>query len=155
MRIFACLAFLLATGLGLSACKSSRANAKGGVLFPARVTGAGEEDIGSSAVGTMKMGDGQRLVFDLQRTPIANGINLWACWDMPSPATPLGRAVCVDNPAKNFEVTANYVDLLCRTSPDFGVASATADVDWSGCAAYKIFAYAFESGSALQVIGNK
>ncbi len=155
MRFAFGLALTLISALSLTACKGSRVNtANGGVLFPVRVGGDGDATV-MSKVGMLKPGDGQRLMFDLQREPSMASVNLWACWDMPAPSTPLGQAVCGDDSSKTFEVTANYVDLLCRTNPEFGLVRATADVEPAGCSSYEVFAYAFEPSGGLQVIGNK
>lgn len=139
----------------LTGCKGTRANAANtGIQFPVRVGGDGDAVVMSKA-GTIKIGDGQRLMFDLQREPLIGSMGLWACWDQPSPSTPLGKAVCVDDPTKSFEVTANFVDLLCRSNPEYGVVRATADIEPVGCSSFTVFAYAFEPRGGLQVIGNK
>jgi hypothetical protein len=150
VRILAISLTILASVAG---CKKPGTTQNAGVQFPVRVSGEGDAQA-LTKTGTLQTGDGQRLMFDLQREPSAASIQLWACWDMPDPTTPLGKAVCTDDAAKSFEVTARFVDLICRTSPDFGVVRATADID-PGCASYEIYSYAFEPSGALQVIGNK
>lgn len=155
LRALVMIAGVLLSGMPL-ACKQAGGSSGGnGVQFPVRI-GDENDATASRKTGALKAGDGQRFAFDLQREPLLGSAGLWACWDIPAPSTPLGRAVCAGDAAKSFEVTATYVDLLCRTNPDFGVIRATTEVEPAACpAGYEVFTYAFEPSGGLELLGNR
>ena len=140
----------------ISSCKQAgAASGSTGANFPVRVaSGSGDATV-LTKVGTVKSGDGQRLSFDLQRDPPLGTSNIFACWELPAPSTPLGRAVCIDDASKGFEIAATNVDFLCRTNPEFGVMHATTEPDFTPCAQYDVFTYAFEPNGVLEVVVRK
>ncbi len=155
LRALVMIAGVLLSGMPLACKKAGGSSGGSGVQFPVRI---GEEGDAAAATktGALKVGDGQRFAFDLQREPLLGSAGLWACWDIPAPTTPLGRAVCGADASKSFEVTATYVDLLCRTNPDFGVIRATTEVEAAACpGGYEVFTYAFVPAGGLELLGNK